>query len=128
MKIHRLTGFTLIEVLVALAILAIALSAAVRASSVAVDSANETKLRTLATWIAQNRLVELHAIPALPGVGETTGRTAMANIEFEWKQLVSSTPNAAFRKVEIAVLRPGATQTLARLNGYVVRNQVSPQP
>ena len=40
-------GFTLVEVLIALAILAIALSAAVRAASVAIDSAQETKLRKI---------------------------------------------------------------------------------
>jgi general secretion pathway protein I len=45
--ISKQAGFTLIEVLIALAILAIALTAAMRAASVATDSANETKLRTM---------------------------------------------------------------------------------
>jgi general secretion pathway protein I len=119
-------GFTLIEVLIALAILAIALSAAIRASSVAVDSANETKLRTLATWIAQNRIAELRTGPQ-PGIGETTGRATMANVEFAWTQRVSSTPNSAFRKVEVAVLRPGNAQSLVSLNGYLVRRPGTPQ-
>jgi general secretion pathway protein I len=120
----KVRGFTLVEVLIALAILAVALSAAIRASSVAVDSANETKLRTLATWIAQNRIAELRAETRLgpqPGIGETSGRATMANVEFAWTQRVSSTPNSAFRKVEVAVLRPGGTQSLVSLNGYLVR-------
>jgi general secretion pathway protein I len=121
--IFKHAGFTLIEVLIALAILAIALTAAMRAASVATDSANETKLRTLATWIAQNRIAEINAlsVTSLPSVGESNGRQAMANIEFEWKQKISNTPNTAFRKVEVQVLRPGNDQWLANLSGFVVK-------
>jgi general secretion pathway protein I len=121
--ISKYAGFTLIEVLIALAILAIALTAAMRAASVATDSANETKLRTLATWIAQNRIAEINAATTttLPGVGESNGRQTMANIEFEWKQKISNTPNAAFRKIEVQVLRPGNDQWLANLSGFVVK-------
>ena len=117
----NLWGFTLIEVLVALAILAIALAAAARAANVATDSAQETRLRTLATWIAQNRMAELTAIRSFPGAGNVSGRSSMAGIEFEWRQATSETPNAAFRKVEIKVLRPGETQSLTTLNAYLVR-------
>jgi general secretion pathway protein I len=122
-SILKLAGFTLIEVLIALAILAIALTAAMRAASVATDSANETKLRTLAIWIAQNRIAEINALSVtnLPGVGESNGRQAMANIEFEWKQKISNTPNTAFRKIEVQVLRPGNEQWLANLSGFVVK-------
>jgi general secretion pathway protein I len=124
----RPAGFTLIEVLISLAILAIALTAAMRAASVATDSANETKLRTLATWIAQNRIAEINALSVanLPSVGESNGRQTMANIEFEWKQKISNTPNTAFRKIEVQVLRPpglGADreQWLANLSGFVAK-------
>ena len=122
-SIAKHAGFTLIEVLIALAILAIALTAAMRAASVATDSANETKLRTLATWIAQNRIAEMNAfsVTSFPGVGESNGRQTMANIEFEWKQKISNTPNAAFRKIEVKVLRPGNDQWLANLSGFVVK-------
>lgn len=121
-------GFTLIEVLIALAILAIALAAAVRASSIAIDGANATKLRTLATWVAQNRLAETTAMTgsSLPGISETSGRTTMANIEFEWRQKISSTPNEGFRKVEVAVSRPGESYAFANLSGYVSRARTAP--
>ncbi len=126
-------GFTLIEVLIALAILAIALTAAVRAASVATDSANETKLRTLATWIAQNRIALVSTSAVFPPVGESNGRETMANIEFTWKQKISNTPNSAFRKIEVQVLRPvgggvGAANEswLANLSGFVVKNDQVP--
>ena len=115
-------GFTLIEILVALTILAIALAAAVRAASVATDSAQEIRLRMLATWIAQNRVAELQATNVFPSAGTVSGRSSMAGVEFEWQQLTSETPNTAFRKVELKVLRPAKTQSLITLNAYLVRS------
>ena len=114
-------GFTLIEVLVALAILAIALAAAARAANVVIDGAQETRLRTLATWIAQNRVAELAATKVFPATGTISGRGSMAGIDFEWQQITSETPNAAFRKVELKVLRPAQAQSLVTLNAYLVR-------
>ena len=66
-------GFTLVEVLVALAILAIALAAAGRSVALSTDSAAEHKQRVLAGLVAENRLGELVARRAWPGVGVTEG-------------------------------------------------------
>ena len=57
-------GFTLLETLVALAILAIALSAAFRAVGATTGSAEGLRDRLLADWVAQNRLAELRAAGA----------------------------------------------------------------
>ena len=56
------SGFTLIEILVAVAILAVALAATTRAASLATDGTLETRQRLLATWAAQNRVAELRTI------------------------------------------------------------------
>jgi general secretion pathway protein I len=133
LPLARQVGFTLVEVLVALAILAIALSAAVRAASVAADSAYESKLRTLATWIAQNRISELTSqvlvSNALPGSGDSDGRSIEAGIELAWTQKISDTPNPGFRRVEVKVLRPqppsaginDPRQSLVVLSAFLVR-------
>lgn len=118
-------GFTLIEVLIALVILAVALAAAARAANIATVGAEESKLRTLATWAAQNRLALLTASRGLPASGTTTGKSTMAGIEFEWQQTASETPNTAFRKIEVNVYRPAAVtserQTIASLTTYLVQ-------
>ncbi|MCA2998614.1 MAG: type II secretion system minor pseudopilin GspI [Burkholderiales bacterium] len=123
----RNNGFTLIEVLIALAILSIALAAAMRATAMATTSAEEVKLRTYATWIAQNRAAELTARRVFPGVGVENGQTEMAGINFRWSATTNETPNTAFRKVEIAVTRTTAAaatadeRKLAVLTVYLAR-------
>jgi general secretion pathway protein I len=101
----REAGFTLIEVLIALAIIAIALAATLRATAMATTSADEVRLRTYATWVAQNRAAELTARRVFPSTGVENGSVEMGGIQFDWRQTNSETPNSAFRKAEIAVSR-----------------------
>jgi general secretion pathway protein I len=120
-------GFTLIEVLIALIILGVALLAAARAANIATEGAEESKLRTLATWVAQNRIALLTATRSFPATGTTSGSSAMGGIDFAWQQTASDTPNAAFRKIEVRVLRPNDTQTITTLSAYVVQAIGEPQ-
>jgi general secretion pathway protein I len=123
--LERTAGFTLVEVLVALAILAIALAAAMRTLHLTTDSAQETKLRLLATWVAQNQLAESTAKHEFPAPGISNGNLEYAGVKFAWQHNISGTPNAAFRKLEIRVTKPDDTaHALAQLTGYLV--QASP--
>ena len=115
-------GFTLIEMLIALAILAISLAAVQRAVSGSLDNAFQLKQRLLAGWVAENRLAELRATRQLPPVGETTGQEVQAGIVFHWHSQVSNTPNPYVERVEIRVMAtPGDEHALAQLVGYLVQ-------
>lgn len=115
-------GFTLLESLVALAILAIALAAVLRATSASTNHVDALRLRLLADWVAQNRLA-LHAGRGdwLP-VGAQQGVEAQAGMKFIWNEKISSTPNPAFRRIEVSVAQENDPQhALRHLSGYLVQ-------
>ncbi|HJU24427.1 MAG TPA: type II secretion system minor pseudopilin GspI [Casimicrobiaceae bacterium] len=113
-------GFTLIEVLVALAIVAVALAAGMRAVAQSADGATSLRMRTLALWVAQNRLAQAQLADPWPARGSASGAETQAGTRLLWRESVSDTPNPAFRRVEIVVSEPAnADYVLARLVGYV---------
>lgn len=100
------SGFTLLEVLVALVVLAVALGAAVQLAGTLVDTSHELRQRTVARWIAQNRLNLMLANNQFPAIGSATGEESMAGMQFHWQEDVSNTPNQYFRRVEVRVYSP----------------------
>lgn len=84
------------------------------------ESATALKARTLALWVAQNRLAAAQLESPAPPAGQRSGIETQAGAVFNWHESVSGTPNPAFRKIEIEVgdaARPD--YTLARLVGYL---------
>lgn len=119
----RARAFTLIEILVALALLAVALAAGMRALAHGADGAGTLKARTLALWVAQNRLAAAQIEPATLDAGESRGEALQAGMAFVWSVRVSGTPNPAFRRIDIGVAeRDAPDYVLARLTGYVARS------
>lgn len=121
----RRSGFTLLELMVALAILAIALSAVMRAVGAATSNVDELRLRTLAGWVADNRLAEHRARRDWLPVGRAEGQVEQGGVMFRWVEEVQATPNADFRRIEVSVWSvPEADDTkpprvLTTLNGFL---------
>ena len=118
----RSRGFTLLEVLVALAILAVVLAAGFRAVGLATGSANDLRERLIADWIAQDRLAEHRALGHFlePSVNE--GSVTQAGREFRWREEVKTTPNALFRRIDVKVSLAGeGDHSLSRLSGFLVK-------
>ena len=124
MAASRSTGFTLVEVLVALAIAAIALVAVSRAAAVSSTTAAEVRLRALAGFVAENRLGELEARRAWPPVGASEGHERQAGVDFPWRIEVFATQHPLLRRVEVQVLDPAdRAHVLRTLVGVLPRER-----
>ncbi|MCK9685442.1 type II secretion system minor pseudopilin GspI [Scleromatobacter humisilvae] len=100
---NRRGGFTLIEVMVALAIVAIALAAGSRAASSVVGTSQRLNDVVLAQWCADNQLTELRMQGQLPAVGKTTFNCMQLGRTFQGTLKVQPTPNPSFRRVDAIV-------------------------
>ena len=117
----RRRGFTLVEVLVALAIVAIALLSALRVAGQSTNNAAELRSRLLAGWVAENILAEHRARADWLPLGIQRGTTREGGLDFAWREEVIATPNAAFRRVDIRVFATAEeSHSLAHLAGFVV--------
>ena len=117
---RRQAAFTLVEILVALAIIAVALAAGMRALAQATDSAGTLRQRTLALWIAQNRVALASLESPWPGPGQREGNAVQAGIPFVFRETISNTPNPAFRRIDVVIAAPDAPDyALARLAGFL---------
>jgi general secretion pathway protein I len=96
-------GFTLIEVLVALAIVAVALLAAVRAIGAMAQANADLRLRLLGQLAAGNRIAELRAATAFPGLGTRSIACPQGKVKLECLEDVKTTPNPLFRRIEVRV-------------------------
>ena len=116
----RARGFTLVEILVAVAILAVALAATTRAASMATDGALETRERLLATWAAQNVIAEMRARRIFPAAATSTVNATQGNVAFVIEQTVTETPNPTMHKVDLAVAEArDPSRVLTHLVAYV---------
>jgi general secretion pathway protein I len=96
-------GFTLIEVLVALAIVAIALGAGVKASASLTGNADRLLRMSAAQWCAENELTSLRLRRDFPSVGDIPFACEQLGMSFTGKLTVRPTPNPNFRRVDASV-------------------------
>jgi general secretion pathway protein I len=108
-------GFTMIEVLVALAIIAIALAASLRAVGSLANGEADLHQRLLAGWSADNALTQLHLTHGWPNVGSTSFDCSQGNLQLMCTEQVTATPNPLFRRVEVLVTTPGRSGNLAQM-------------
>lgn len=98
-----------------------------RAVAQSADAATLLKKRTLALWVAQNRLASAQLEAPWPAPGGRSGDAAQAGARFVWRENVAGTPNPAFRRIEIIVADAAQPDyVLARLTGFLGQTNAAP--
>ncbi len=97
------TGFTLLEVLVALLIFAISATALMSGMSQIMSQQVRLEEKTFGQWIAENRVNEMHIVGEFPDAGETKNDVDFAGRQWRVNEKVSNTPNPVMKRVEISV-------------------------
>ena len=116
------SGFTLIEVMVALTIIAIALGALLNTSGTQASSAAYLKQKTLAHWVAANELTQIRISREFPDIGDERGSTEMANKAWYWIRTTKKTADENARQVSFTMYADEKyEQNLTSLIGYITR-------
>src|SRR5690349_17053492 len=94
-------GFTLLEVLIALAIVAMSVGALLGTITSSASNVIYLKDKTLAEWVALNRLTEVRIDQNMPAKGARTGNTVMGGQRWEWKEEVTELPIKGMFRIEV---------------------------
>lgn len=112
-------GFTLIEMVAALAVVAIALGAIISGMARFAENAAYMRSRSIAMWVAHNRLTELELQRQWPDLGKSDGDMQMAGATWKWQVEVKKTDDAHLRRIDISVTAPKAKAPSAKLSSFL---------
>jgi general secretion pathway protein I len=115
-------GFTLIEVMVALAIVSIGLIAVFNAIIQMAHSTSVLRERAMADWIAMNEISAIRIAGNFPDIGNFDGTTEFAGREWRWEAEISETGVSDLRRIEMAVAYEDfPNDSITIMTGFVSR-------
>jgi general secretion pathway protein I len=113
-------GFTLLEILIALVILAIAFASIITVAANQSVNVGYLRDKTLAHWVAMNQITEIQISNKWLAIGKQQGDEEMGLHKWHWQRSISKTPDDRVRKVEIAVFRErGDDDAVTRLVSFI---------
>jgi len=110
MSSRRASGFTLLEVLVALVIVGTALAAGLRAVGSLTSNSAGLRASMMATWSAENRLVQIRLGREFPEIGKRSFPCPQGDLNLLCEEEVITSPNPLLRRIEVSVFdadKPG---------------------
>lgn len=123
----KVRGFTIVEVMVALAIVALALTAVVAGIGQMVDTANAMRERSYASWIAQNKIAEMRLANVVPEVSSSSGEIDYAATQWAWRAVVSETGVENLYRVDVSVSYPGSDSVIRTVTGFIGEPMIAGQ-
>lgn len=116
----RVHGFTLIEVMFALTIVASGIAALTYASVNFSNNATYLRDKTFARWVASDKLTEMRVTRAWPNLGKDEGEWELAGQTWHWRVDTEAVQDPMLRQITIQVRRdPSASGALATLTAFV---------
>jgi type II secretion system protein I len=97
----RSRGFTLLEVIIALAIVALSVGALLGSVTSSASNIIYLKDKTLAEWVALNRLAEIRISKQMPILGKRTGEMVMGGMKWQWEQEVIELPVKGMFRIDV---------------------------
>ncbi|MGD9168574.1 MAG: type II secretion system minor pseudopilin GspI [Candidatus Thiodiazotropha sp.] len=120
--IARNKGFTLLEILIALVILATAFGSIITVAANQSVNVGYLRDKTLAHWVAMNQITELQVANEWPAIGKKQGDEEMGPVKWYWERTLTKTPDERVRQLEIAVYRnQGDEEAVARLVSFLAQ-------
>lgn len=118
---HRFgqTAFTLVEVLVALAVAALGLAAVSASVNQMLDLSDVMRKRTYANWVAQNQIAEMRLANIEPKVADTEGDVEFAGYQWRWRAVVSETGVEKLFRVDVEVRLDGSDNLIRQVTGFL---------
>lgn len=105
----RQRGFTLLEVLIALAIVALSVGALLGTVTSSASNLSYLKDKTLAEWVALNRLTEIRTAKLFPSTGKRTGSAEMGSMRWQWEEEVTELPIKGMFRIDVRARPTGET-------------------
>jgi general secretion pathway protein I len=100
-KFHR--GFTLLEVMVALAVIALGMAAVIKTVTTTTSNTIHLRDKTFAYWVAQNQIAEIELTTGNPKKGFSDGEEELAGITWHWTRKIEGTEDPDTNRVEVYV-------------------------
>lgn len=114
------SGFTLVEILVSLAIMSVVLGALIQAAGSSALNAGRLRDRTIAQWVGANHLAEMQLADTFPDTGNKAGNTEMLGITWYWKSAVQEVEDDDLRRVDIEIRRREDDKNpIVRVAGFI---------
>ncbi len=116
---YREKGFTLIEVIIALAVIAISMAAAINGVGKNINNASYLREKTLAHWVASNKVAEIQLSDVALDASEKKGEETLANLRWEWTVKIDETDIQNIKRLTVEVRREDGNGPSASVVAYV---------
>ena len=119
--LKRKSGFTLLEVMIALLVITLGMGAVVVTTGESGWKSSHLRESTIASWVAYNEIALYRAKRTWGTVTKRSGESEMANVEWKWEMELSETDDPSLRRMDVEVFIKGDTAVKARVTGFIAK-------